>query len=815
MIKNKFNFDLIDNMLENSQSSNEIKFQIMSSTSLSNLDSNTNEENNKSEERQKKNPISKIDKLYKALFELFSQRQYKKIVKTVKLKSDRIGKFFFSEWKLLHLRMLTLQKILDDKMAKYYNTNKIPHFANYLNEVNNDINNWLILTKELIDKGDEKYYKSYLEFIISFILKNCLILSKKYIHTGFIKDAITVLSLGLRLIYNTITFFSSPDSYFLAGEIFLSFSSFMIAEKNYKTAMNLISLSIKFSYISLELKLSKNYNNYHTLFNLSKYGNEIKFFTKTFFNLSVAFYQLSICHEQQNESYNAYFAIKTSNFFAKYCDIEKISLFEDLITKIETRLLMRNRIIIFFEKCVKKEDLEDKIIKRKPAFKLMVSHEEKKQKKFLKLSNFLQKMKLVDIDDNEPDLFNRVGDKQIDPNVLKMTKHMQLLNYLMNDEFKDLVNSMQKIEINKLDKETINRISKKIVNFKNKEHFKLENRIKKQISLKKKLEERKNNTIIEKNDIEESDEKIQRYKNKNKNVNKNNNNKSNTFKSTTALSLSTTNNKNKTRVRSAFQRANQSNIIQDITRKNNSKVLSNRNSSQRMNFSISMYSTPSAYLSIQENKVLNQKSRSNNSQKYIIRNRGLPTNNSINLKLNSDSINYPSTKKTQKKNIFKLSNKIITPRYIHDKYALAKGFRQKYSFLENQFDKEIDFHKNLLRTKSLKEELVKPKAPNLRELGEKVKKLFYTTFYNELMNAKEKQIIFDKKDVNKRNKKIRASKRYQSPEVILFKRLNLSSDVCLDTDEVNEINERYINEVSKNIMEINEKKSLIKKFKEY
>lgn len=146
---------------------------------------------------------------------------------------------------------------------------------------------------------------------------------------------------------------------------------------------------------------------------------------------------------------------------------------------------------------------------------------------------------------------------------------------------------------------------------------------------------------------------------------------------------------------------------------------------------------------------------------------------------------------------------------------MAKGFRQKYSFLANQFDKEIDFHKNLLRTKSLKEELVKPKAPNLRELGEKVKKLFYTTFYNELMNAKEKQIIFDKKDVNKRNKKIRASKRYQSPEVILFKRLNLSSDVCLDTDEVNEINERYINEVSKNIMEINEKKSLIKKFKEY
>jgi len=801
--------------MENSQSSNEIQFQIMSSTSLSNLDSNTNEENNKSTEKKKKNPLSKIDRLYQALFELFSQRQYKKIVKTVKLKSDRIGKFFFSEWKLLHLRMVTLQKILDDKMAKYFNANKIPHFPNYLNEVNDEINNWLILTKELIDKGDENYYKSFFEFIILFLLKNCLILSKKYIHSGFIKDAITVLSLGVRLIYNTITYFSSPDSFFLAAEIFLSFSSFMIAEKNYKTSVNLISLSIKFSFISLELKLSKNYNNYHTLFDLNKYGNEVKFFTKTFFNLSIAFYQLSVCHEQQNESYNAYFAIKPSKFFAKNCDIENISLYIDLITKIEIRLLMRNRIIIFFEKCVKKEELEDKIIKRKPAFKLMVSHEEKKQKKFLKLSNFLEKMKLVDIDDNEPDLFNRVGDKQINPNVLKMTKHMQLLNYLMNDEFKDLVHSMQKIEINKLDKETINKISKKIVNFKNKEHFKLENRIKKQFNLKRKIEERKNSTIIEKNDKEESDEKIQKSKNKNNSINKNSMNKSNIFKSTTALSLSTTNTKNKTRVRSAFQRANQSKIIQDNNKRNNSKILTNRNSSQKMNFSISMYSTPSAYLSIHENNVFNQKSRSNRTQNYIIRNRGLPTNNSINLKLNSDSINYPSTKKTHKKNIFKFSNKVITPRYNHDKYALAKGFRQKYSFLENQFDREVDFHKNLLRTKSLKEELVKPKAPNLKELSEKVKKLFYTTFYNELMNAKEKQIIFDKKDVNRRNKKLKSSQRYQSPEVIIFKKLSLSSDVCLDTDEVNEINERYINDASKNILEINEKKALLRKLKEY
>ena len=68
----------------------------------------------------------------------------------------------------------------------------------------------------------------------------------------------------------------------------------MIAERKFQTAMNLISLSIKFSYISIEIKLMKDLNNYHTLFDLNNYKNEIKILSKIFFNLSTAFYQLSV-----------------------------------------------------------------------------------------------------------------------------------------------------------------------------------------------------------------------------------------------------------------------------------------------------------------------------------------------------------------------------------------------------------------------------------------------------------------------------------------------------------------------------------------
>lgn len=784
--------------MENSQTSGEFPNQILSSTSLINLMNNTREPSNNSIEKVRKNTLSKIDFAYQVLSQYYCQKQFKKIVKTIKLKSDRVGKFFLSEWKLLHLRIFSLQKILDDKIKKYHKANKIPHFSNYLNDLNNDIDNWIILTNELILKEDTKYVKSFIEFIISFILKKCLILAKKYIHAGYVKYAIESLCLGVKLINDHNVYFSSPVSFFYSGEILLYLASFMISEKNYKTAKNLISLSIKFTYVSLELKLC---NNNRTIFDLRQCNEEIGTLSKIFFNLSTAFYQLAVCNEQENDPYNAYYAIKTSNFFAQYSKLDAISLYQGLIKKIEKRLLMRNRIIIFFEKCVKKEELEDKIYNIKSSYKIMVSHEEKRQQRFEKLSKYLEGLKLVDVDDDEPDLFNIVGVKETKPSILKMTKHVKLLNYLMNDEFKDLVNKMKKIEINKPDKETINKISKRIIHIKNKEHYKLERNLKNQLSINRKLEERKNSILVVKKDKEESDEKLINNKNKF------NCSKSNIFKSTSALTLPSTINKNNNRARSALQRLNQK-ILMPNNNKGTTKILTFRNSSQKNTVSnLSVYSTPSRYATVQDTNISLRKV--NNT----FRNKGLPTSSSMKVIFNPDSINY-KTVKNKKKNTFKFSNRIKTPIYKDDKLALSKGFQKKYTFLENQFDQEIDFHKNLLRNKSIKEELEKPQSPNLKEINEKVNKFFYTTFYKELMNAKEKQIIFNKKEVNKKIK-VKSPSRYQRHDLKIFKKIILGKDTFVDTEAVKEINDRYLNKMTKKIVEINNKKALFKKMQKY
>lgn len=456
-----------DNLLNTKQNNNN------SNTDLIHNDNEENEElegeeqeqepdqelEQEEEEDEEIEPSKEIALLYESLLEMFSKKQFKKILKTIVLKADKEEKYNLLEWKLLYLRSVTIHRILEKKNHYYYKSSKIHHFFEYIQKLNNDINNWISFSQELTYQNEKLYVNSFLEFIITFMLQKCITLSKYYIHLGHVKDAVAILSLGVRLINKSFNFFKSPDSYALAGEIFLYLSSFMIADENFETAKNLISISIKFNYLSFELKLFKNGINYR-LFDLKEYKNEIPQISKLFFNLSVAFYQLGICYENEGDPYNAFYAMKTSKFFGQIHENE-FELFIDVIKDIETRLLMRNRIIIFFEKNSKKLELEEKVVKIKKVYNKMYDQEERRRQRFKRIKNYVEKMKLIDVDNEEPDLFNKVGCKPLNDKVLKTTKQIHLLNFLMSDDFKDLIHKMKKIEINKLEKDTINKIQKK------------------------------------------------------------------------------------------------------------------------------------------------------------------------------------------------------------------------------------------------------------------------------------------------------------------------------------------------------------------
>lgn len=106
----------------------------------------------------------------------------------------------------------------------------------------------------------------------------------------------------------------------------------------------------------------------------------------------MAFYQLGVCYENEGDPYNALYSIKASKFLGQFINNEEYELFNDLVKEIETRLLMRNRIIIFFiEKNVKKEEMEEKLISLKKVYNRF-DQEERKRLKFQKYKNYIEKI---------------------------------------------------------------------------------------------------------------------------------------------------------------------------------------------------------------------------------------------------------------------------------------------------------------------------------------------------------------------------------------------------------------------------------------
>mgnify|MGYP002624488837 CR=1 FL=1 len=741
------------------------------------------------EEEEEMDPSKQIELLFESLVEMYGKKQFKKILNTIVVKADKEEKFNLLEWKLLFLRAQTLLKILENKNLAYYKSVKIPHFSKYIHKINNDINRWTSFIQELMDLNEKKYANSFSEFLLMFILQKCFILSKYNIHFGHIKDAIAICSLGMRLIMRTFKFFKSPDTFELSGEILLNLSSLLIAEQNYQSAKNVLSHSIRFSYMSIELRLFKNGINY-SLFNLIEYKNEHPQFSKLFFNLSVSFYQLGVCLEHEDDPYNAFYLMKISKFFGNILEVPKYELFLELIKEIEKRLLLRSRFVIFFEKFVEKEDLEEKVKKVKKVYNRLNYLEEKRKRKLNVIQKKIEKLKLVDVDDDEPDLFIKIGEKPKNENVLKASKQIHLLEYLMSDNFKDVIHNMKKMEINKLDKDTINKIQKKIISLKNSEH---ERKNKKILDLIKKLKDKKKHNDEFKKELDKSEKSpMKRMKSKYKN------------KSNTVISTSfTTSNTNKPRISSAYI-SHKKNVFTCNNPHLSNKTLKSYNQKYKYNESLCSTSR-SRHISLYDNGPTNLKN-------FIFSRDKLLSGKRNNILSRNDR---SSSRKREIQKVIKLKriNIKTIPRYKYNNFYFNKRFKIKYEFLESQYDKELAFQKQLLKSKFVKEQSGKLESINIKDIHKSVDRFYYSTFQNELMNAKEKQITFN--ITTTANSSRKNQKRTLSTEVRQYSSLNEKEVKYLCGKQINDKINDCINDITNKISKITskEKELLIKKKK--
>ena len=803
------------------ENNNEINMnnQIINESEKNNIKVDKEKANNK-----ELNKMNEINLLIDSLMDLFCKKQYKKILKLCFIRDDeqKVKKEKLevekdkneenkvntlddkyntnsNEWIISYIQTVSIQKIMQTKNQKYYKISKTNHFNKYIENENKVINKWLLFIKESIkvynknkDLKRKDKIQCFLEFIIKFILQKCVTLSKNCIDRKNIKEAVCFLSLGVNLINHTHIFFKSPESFFLCGKIYLFLSSILIGDSNYETPKNFINLACIFFYTSLEALLFSNPNQIsYSIFNLLNQDEQnYDIFTKTIFYLSTCFYNLGICFENQGFPYDSFYAYKQSKFFSSILEEKNqdINLFYDYIKDIEKRQLMRNRIIIFFERFVTKQDLVDVEKPIKKVYNEFFANQEKKAKKFLMLEKYISNMKLVDVDKDEPNLFDRI-DKHFKYNVNLVTKKIHLLDYLMSDNFRDTINSMRKIRINKLDSETIDIIQKKIINIKNNEREKISLKFKNEKNQsqkeKEKEKERENNNFITIENIIREKQPIN-------------------LKLRTISSANTINSGKKTRVSSSNK--NSQNIVTDLTLKSesglsfNSRPTTAQNESNNKHRKYKLGYLTSLQSLSKRNQILSFE-KNNSKTKAKTKDSEIEDLKKGNKLLISAS---PINKFKKNKKI-----KFRVPKYSYDKYVFHKSFLKKKNILENQYTSELLFQKQLLKTKHTI--LYSPEKFNLKDVQENCEKFYFSTFDQELMNARERSIFFNNNKKENTKKWINTFLSSQKAKDIIINELinnNKKEDKIVSP---NKNNKEYIDKLFRDIIYLNEKEKLIEK----
>ena len=117
--------------------------------------------------------------------------------------------------------------------------------------------------------------------------------------------------------------------------------------------------------------------------------------------------------------------------------------------------------------------------------KYEIGAEKKKEKKFEKIKNFIENLKIIELDDDEPDLLNKVRGEPFSKKVAITTKNIHILNYLLSNKFNNYLKEVDKIELNNLtNNESRMRLQKEIRSIKREEFEKYLKRRNKLLTIK-------------------------------------------------------------------------------------------------------------------------------------------------------------------------------------------------------------------------------------------------------------------------------------------------------------------------------------------
>ena len=753
--------------------------------------------------------------LYQTYFVSYIKHQYKKVYKSIKIKNEKGINYKKQDWKFLQLKTMALQNIIITKFFRYFNNKRQTQgVKKYYYEENKIIEMWQLLISELNNNNKN----TFLELLITFLLKKILNFTKICIAENHIQDAIGFLSLGEILIKKSCSFFTSPEIFTLSSTIYLYLSCFLISNENYETPIYYICNLIKYCFINLELRINDK-KGIKYIFDLSKLDKiELDGIIEIFNIISIGFYYLGICYEYQDEDYIALQAYKQSKWFGNVIKDKKMKLFHEMIINLENRELMRNRLIFFFENYKEKKEKEitnENNFKKRKIF----DYEKIKKLKFIKINKFIERLNIREIDDDEPGLLND-DSKQLSEKVNSSTRQINLLNYLLSEKFNDVIYGMKKLEINKLNRDTKVKIQKKIISLKNNKKLKLEKRKEKEKEKEKEDKIIYKTPIINKYKITLDNKIINLKKKKINNYNIfNEKNLSERTKNTQDISIDNNNNLNQNNTEGNYNSDIKIKIKNNIFNNNIKKLKSrNYNKINDNNYNtLTIFNKTKDNLETINNSKLNFNTtllikknyltQRNNNYERIHYNLKSYFNKNTNVKTQQNAIGYSNYIKNSISKYPIIKNNI--PKYSFNKYYSSHKFLRKKGYLENQYEREIKFQKLILRMKNNNEEEEKPSQFNIIKTYKMSENFFKNTLENELNNK-----IFDMISNNNNNNIKKINNKKDNNEIIKNKKYIDENKIKIpfkDNLQIYNINQKSIDEITNSIAKLNLKKCKLKK----
>ena len=669
------------------------------------------------------------ENLYILISDEFRKHQFKKILKTLKdCQLDNNTKFYT---KIILLKIKAIQKIIERKLEKYFSfPTKLKSTQKYFIEFYSSVNEFLSFLKE--DEEDDKIVEekkkdisNVIEYILEIFLQQCYFISLYCVHLNLFTDCIAFLSLGERLIKNTCEFFISPEIHYYSVCIYLFLSSLLIMNENYSTAKNYLNISLKICYKELELRLNDSHIN--SLINISEINNTAiqESIEKIFFNITIAFYQLGVCNENELNFQAAYQSYKEAKFFINVIPNKENMDFLLFIYNLEKRELLRYNIIEFFKRS------ENQIREIKPTKKKIPKYlysEENNIKKYEKLQKYLENLKINEIDDDDPDLLNHVEQKPFSQRIAIPTKTIHVLNYLMSSQFNGVVEKMNKMQINKINNDNKTLIQREILKIKADEREKIKNRF-----LKKLKSKNINNNNDNKNNLNNSGQNESKtilmesiILNEDKSKNNNNNNINNNI-----INIDDNNNININNNNVNNNNNNKTTIKKRFIINNNKNNISSNNKAHISSYYTNLTTSIDSY-----NK---NKFKINNTHQYNNTVSNFYTISNSNNNINKRNLSYYNKKPND-----------IIPKYNYDKYVFNRKLKSKRDILDHQYQKEIVFQKNLLRSKH-DENKNEPIFFDIKKIRDDAEEFYKLRLDDEIQKAKERALKKEEQSKKKTN----------------------------------------------------------------